>query len=245
MAVSFVAIGTTSTQQGGTTCSPGNPAGIATDDVKYLVYHSRGSATDPTDPASWVEILNEGTAIFGRRLVIWRQVHAGQAAPSVVRAGDSGNDVGTAYVVAFRGVDTTTSENDSGSATFTAQANILAEAGVSDLSVLAGGAVLVAGHKGSNSGANAALLTGDGLTWVEIADATSALGNTLRWAADYALSAGAVTVTDKVFTIGGGPATSDGVGAMIAINPVLAAAAAARVEAIVVPNTAVMQSSVW
>lgn len=200
MAVGFRAAGTSAAAASGAV-SPGLPAGNAAGDVNIMVAGGR-STVSPSDVSGWTTLYNDLSD--GRFLYIgWRAWQSGDAAPSV---GVGVTDAIIAQIAAFTGMHTTAPEHATGGA-FRASSgtNIGPIVGCESP---ASGVVIFIGTKGDDW-TGVATLSGDSLTWVEIGEPSTTLGNDAGLVWDYALTPSLLTTSNYTFTVTGGSSTAN------------------------------------
>jgi len=214
----FVAAGTSSATDGTSAPAPGNPAGIAAGDTKVCVFYSR-EVTDGTVAISgqdWTEVLNERSS--GGLLAVWTKIHAGDAAPTITLTNHASGDTCIAQIAAWRGGHTVTSVNVEGAITTVASAQNIGP--LVGLQLPPRSVLVVIGGK-ADDWTSVAPLSSTGLTFTEIGDIFSTLGNDAGLVWDYATATdlkAEVEVPALTFTVtGGASAVSKGV--MIALAP--------------------------
>lgn len=137
MAITYVGVGTTAVDStAGGTSTPGLPTGWQQDDVAILVLGARFRSEflpgGPSVSAGWTLVDSDyydlGTANDPFLFIYRRVLQSGDSAPTVTNTNDTGlpNEMVISFIVAFRGVDTTTpidvtsvSDTSAAGATFT------------------------------------------------------------------------------------------------------------------------------
>jgi hypothetical protein len=228
MAITFVGVGTNS-ENNNADGTPTLPTGWAAGDLLIVLAFLRGLNTD-TNPSGLVGIGSGYTALKNfvhsadspkpRLAVYYKIAGASESDPvvDITPMGASGNSV-IAQVAAFRGVNQSTPIDVTGADSENASAqNIGAITGIT--ATASDGAVIVVGGKCDDwNGGSVDLLTGDSLTWNEIGEPWTQLGQDAGIVWDYAIWSGsAPTVSNKTFTVTGG-AANKGLGAMFSIKP--------------------------
>lgn len=160
-----------------------------------------------------------GSSTAKRKDYLWYKIASGgETGFTVTPSGGATNEPVVAMACSFRGVNTT-SPVDS----VAADTNINTD--TQDIGPItaatptaSGGMVVVVGAKEDNW-TSVATLTGDGLTWAEIAELSSVIGSDCSIVWDYAIWSGAApTLTSKTFVVTGGAVWPAG-GCMVTFNP--------------------------
>lgn len=213
--ISYVGVGTQSNLVTTGNLTPGLPSGLAVDDLMVATIYMALGSGNVTIPTGWTQIAAP-VGGGGKTRVATRFYQSGDAAPSI--AITAAGEGGIAQIAAFRGIDKATpidvtGTTASGSGT---DVNVGPIPGITPS--VAKALVLVTASRSSDF-SGVATLTGDSLTWNEIAEAHSATpGNGLGIIWDYAIFAGNPTaVTAKTFTMPSGTGTWAGV--MVAFRP--------------------------
>jgi len=222
LAISYVGVGTAATSAGGTTGSvtPTLPSGLQANDLMIIMVTGRGNHSFAT-PTGWTQKFQEQlypTDNLHKLAIFYKFYVAGDGNPVVSWTGGGTNQTVIAQVFAFRGVDTTNPIPDLGPNSGNASAqNIGPITGFTPTGAGNDGCVIVIGHK-ADDWTSVATLTGDGLTWNEIAEPDTTSGNDAGQVYDYALYSGSPpTITAKTFTVTGGAANT-GAGKMISLK---------------------------
>ena len=180
------------------------PSGLADRDALVLFFYGRSGAV-VTGPRNWSQIY--GGAASNRRLYAWfRQYNAQNMAGRTFQVFNGVNN-GQARILAFR-----TDTAGSIVAPTGALSSIYTGTGVTNVGAIGAaspqpaiGAIIF--HCGQNTTwTSVATLSGNSLTWTELFDDASALGNGSSMAADFASWTSAPTLTAKTFTVTGGSA---------------------------------------
>ncbi|MDA3624265.1 hypothetical protein OU415_02385 [Saccharopolyspora sp. WRP15-2] len=225
-AITYVGKGTESLVASNTANTPGLPAGLQDGDLMVLLYGMTswaGTANEPATPSGWTKKASTLSATTGGRLSwYYRRYQSGDAAPTLAYSGTT-SDIRFTQIFAFRGV---VASGDPADVLGTASNNgVQKDMGpISGVTTTAAGIVLVAGVRESDwqPGGGLTVLSGDGLAWNEICDRedfATEPGDNIGLGLDYALMPGAMTVTDKTFTIDTGN-TAPAIGQMWALLPV-------------------------
>ncbi|MGH7338901.1 MAG: hypothetical protein ACREKH_00260, partial [Candidatus Rokuibacteriota bacterium] len=196
MAITFVAAGAAAFGNNADV-TPGLPAGLAADDLLIVLTFLRGENAN-ANAMTLVGVGSGYTQLFNfthsagsprpRLAVHYKIAGAGEVAPLVditplVTAATVG-----AQCAAFRGTHLTTPIDVSGATSENAsQQNIGAITGITPLAD--DGAVIVVGGK-CDDWTSVAMLSGDGLTWVEIGEPDSVLGQDEGLVWDHAIWVG-------------------------------------------------------
>lgn len=217
MAIMYVGAGTASASASGNV-TPTLPAGLQANDLMVAIVTVRGNAAITT-PSGWTEVFQGQLYPTDNlhRLGIFRRFYqSGDTDPTFV-IGAQTNATRIGQIFAFRGVDQTNPIPDLGPDSGNASAqNIGPITGFTP--TINDGCVIVIGHK-ADDWTSVAVLTGDGLTWVEIGEPDSTLGNDAGQVYDYAIYSGSPpTISAKTFTVTGGAANT-GAGKMFSIKP--------------------------
>jgi hypothetical protein len=212
------------------------PAGLAAGDLLVLVLHTRSIAGSAAASAGWTSQIH--AADTSGLMAVWTRIYqAGDAAPTVTLTGHvSGvaGDSAIARIFAFRGVDQTNPLAAINSPSSNASAQNIGA--ISGITVAPKNAVMVIGGK-LDDWTSVALLTGDGLTWVEDTDTGNTSGSDNGLVVDHAISTSAtsVAVAAKTFTVTGGTAQA-GKGLMLTIQHAATAVALGRVTETAAPQ---------
>ncbi len=195
------------------TQTPTLPAGLAVGDILILVAGNRslGAPKDAiTIPGGWdlvLDEINSNVLIGGQNhlVIAWRRVDdvIREVAPVV---GFSTFITNMSQVIAVRGVDNivpiaefTVSSSTAGAAPHTIGP-------ITGLTVAAGNAALVVGQLSDNFfDPGIDTLTGDGLTWAELVEASTTLGSDAGYVIDMAINdtGSPVAVSAKTFVVNG------------------------------------------
>jgi hypothetical protein len=220
-AISYVGAGTDSLVAGGTSNTPGLPAGLQDGDLMVLVYGGvswSSTANAPGTPSGWTLKASTTASTPDSRLSwFYRRYQSGDSAPTLTYSGTS-TDTHFAQIFAYRGALASGDPTDVlGTASENAAATDIGP--ISGVTTTAsGGVVLVAGVR-EQDWSSVATLSGDSLTWVELADrADFALGDNIGVVVDHALTPAPTTVTSKTFTVTAGN-TEVAIGQMWALLP--------------------------
>jgi len=222
VAITYVGVGTAATSAGGTTGSvtPTLPSGLQANDLMIIIVTGRGNHSFAT-PTGWTQKFQEQlypTDNLHKLAIFYKFYVAGDGNPVVSWTGGGTNQTVIAQVFAFRGVDATNPIPDLGPNSGNASAqNIGPITGFTPTGAGNDGCVTVIGHK-ADDWTSVATLTGDGLTWNEIAEPDTTSGNDAGQVYDYALYSGSPpTITNKTFTVTGGAANT-GAGKMFSLK---------------------------
>lgn len=219
--ITYVGVGTATLTHSDGNYTPALHASATTGDTVIVIAHATSTTGGSLSiSAGWTAITNSQTTggLFG---VWYRALQAGDSAPTVTVSGinsggnPNGRDAVIIQTAAWRGVDTSDPLDVTGTLSVNgAQANIGAITGIS---LAASDVVIVVGGK-RDDWTSVATLSGDSLTWNEIAEPanTEGIDNGMVW--DYAIDGGSgTTVTSKTFTVTGGT-NQAGVGIMFSLN---------------------------
>lgn len=151
-----------------------------------------------------------------RLIGFYKFAAAGEGNPTIdITPQATGNTV-VGHVCAFRGVDRVNPINILGSTSENASAqNIGAITGITP--TVRDGVVIVCGGK-CDDWTSVDTLTGDSLTWAEIGEPSSTLGQDAGIVWDYALYDTPAAISNKTFTVTGG-ASQKALGVMFSLNP--------------------------
>lgn len=217
MAITYLASGTASQNNGGTNPVPTLPAGCGISTMLICYIYSRATGAQTVSmPADWTQRVHDVTT--GGLLAIFTKPWAfGDTDPTVTLSGFTGGASGdsvSAVIFGFNGVNRGAPIAQLGTvSTNASQANIGSISGIT-LASKASATVLVFGGR-RDDGLGASVLTGDGLTWVEVRDAPVTAGADAHVVMAYAIDAtGGAAVTAKTFTMSG-VVNSEGKGIMI------------------------------
>lgn len=173
-----------------------------------------GSFEQPED-AGWSIVL-DGQGSGGSLFIAYKFYETGDDDPQLTLDPISSGQSHIAQIFTFRDVDQANPVGVLGTLTHNAsQQNIGPIGGITPLTDEA--TVIVIGGK-ADDWTSVATLTGDGLTWVEITDVSTALGTDAGLVVDYAHDWQSGAISDKTFTVTGG-ATDVGTGIMLSIRP--------------------------
>ena len=174
--VSYIGIGTRRTGGHVDTMIPTIPAGVATGDLLFAVGYleNAGSLSLSGGGGGWVEhslvdTVQNGSSFYLRTW--YRFVDGTQSDPSITVGGGetSPQTVDQSFILAFRGIDTTTPFATDGANSFNA-----AQINIGPIAAPAGapisGAAIIVAHRNGPVFIEASALTGDGLTWTEVFD---------------------------------------------------------------------------
>ena len=222
MPISYVGVGTAATSSGGATGSvtPALPSGLQVNDLMIIIVTGRGNHSFAT-PTGWTQKFQEQlypTDNLHKLAIFYRFYQSGDGNPTVSWTGGGTNQTVIAQVFAFRGVDSSDPIPDLGPNSGNASAqNIGPITGFTPTNAGNDGCVIVVGHK-ADDWTSVATLSGDGLTWNEIAEPDTTSGNDAGQVYDYALYSGSPpTITNKTFTVTGGAANT-GAGKMFSLK---------------------------
>ena len=226
--VSYVGVGTAGIRTGDGTISGTEgltlPSGLQAGDVMVVFAHATTTSGTASVSISsgWTQIVHSPGTNGGLIAAWYRAWQSGDSAPTLTFSGltSSGNpgnrDVATAQVAAWRGLDTSSILDQTGTVSRnTAATNI---GPISGITLGSNDLVIVLGAKRATTWTSVATLSGDSLTWNEIAEVTNSnnINNGIVW--DYAIDGGSGTsVTNKTFTVTGGTSQT-GVGIMFSLN---------------------------
>ena len=218
MAISFVGAGTAVASAGGSTGSltPTLPSGWLPGDLALIFCTGRATgyvftATGYTQKFA----VNHSSSGVNRIVLLYRFLQSGNGNPTVSWTGGASNATVLMQIAVFRGVDQSNPFDVTGSASSNAsQANIGPISGI--ITGQNGKCTIVFGHR-ADDWTSVDTLTGDNLTWYEIGEPKSTLGNDAGMVWDYALHNGNQTITNKTFTVSGG-AANYGLGIMQSLN---------------------------
>ena len=221
MAISYLATGTPSQNNGGTDPTPGIPAGCTAGTLLVCVVYSRGNVDESVSmPAGWDQRLQDRNT-GGMLAVFTRPWQSGDAAPTITRTNFDGGPTGdtiVAIIHGFDGADTANPIVQIGTVSEVGSSKSLGPISGITLSGGAGSAVLVIGGRRDDA-FGGATLSGDGLTWAQIHDQAITGGEDAHIVTDYAIDdAGGTTVTSKTYTFSTSVA-SEGKGVMLELRP--------------------------
>lgn len=204
--IELVGIGAVDNRNYQTAATPAVPAGVLPGDLLLCLSVARSTANNVLS-SSWTQLSVADTGGFFV-LASYKFAAGGAAAPTITPANMTSGQTHASRVIALRGVNPAAPFGPvSTAAQIDSQTNvgpIAAPAGA----LPASGAVIVLGSR-LGGWTSADVLTGDGLSWIEAWDETTALANVLGWAMNYAIWSGAaLTLTSKTFAITGGAASS-------------------------------------
>jgi len=198
--------------------SPALPSGFQANDLLLCFASARGNGTLGT-PTGWTQLFQVAHSSSGinKIALFYKIAVGGDANPTVTYTGGASGHTVIAQCCAFRGVDPSSPFDVIGATSSNAsQANIGPISGITP--TVEDACVIVMGHK-ADDWTSVATLSGDGLTWVEIGEPDSDLGNDAGEVWDYAIISGSpITITNKTFTVTGGAAQT-GLGKMISLKP--------------------------
>lgn len=224
MAIAFIGAGTFS-ENNNADGTPGLHASTAQNDLIICSFILRGLNADANPMAlvgvsGYTQLFNfiHSTGSPCPRLgVFYKIAGASESSPTI-----DITPLGTGCTVigqtcTFRGIDTSDPIDISGATSENASAaNIGPITGISG--TVTDGAVIVVGAR-CDDWTSVADLSGDSLTWAEIGEPISILGQDAGLVWDYAIWSGSgPTITDKTFSVTGG-AANKGLGVMFSINP--------------------------
>lgn len=219
MAISVVGAGTVQADSGGNaSLTVPLHASTADGDIVICFGYQRSNATGATisGEGTWNLLEDSGNVNGGRRTISWKVHQSGEGSTTFAHPNASANATCIAYCLTLRGVDTTTPIEVEGTHTAIASTQDIGPiTGITPLT--AGALVLVAGFKMDNW-TSVATLSGDGLTWSEHVDFSSALGNDAGVVLDSATGWTSGAITSKTFTVTGGAAQASQ-GVMLSIKP--------------------------
>lgn len=214
MAVSYVSVSTLADYDGITAGAANMPAGYAVGDILICITVARGlTGLTSTWATGIASVLTTG---FIDLVSYQIATSTSETAPTITPAGGVNTKVHMSRVIALSGVDPVTPFGDDGGfVQNVSQADIGPVPAATAINQ--GGAVFVYGCRLSATWTVVATLTGDGLTWTEIFQDASTIGNDMNAVCDYALWTTSVpTLTDKTFTVTTG--ASFGAGRMFVLN---------------------------
>lgn len=215
---SYVGVGTASTTDGGSAPTPALPASLAENDMLMAVFYSRNTTTGVVAiSAGWSELINTRSA--GGCLAVWMRPYTSMVvAPTFTLTGFTGGAAGDdclAQVAAWRNCTTMIPHAIAGTVSTNGAATNIGP--ITGLTCPARDVVVVIGGK-LDDYTSVATLSGDGLTWAEIAEVTSVAGADAGMIWDYALNVTAPTdISAKTFSVTGGTAVA-GLGAILTIK---------------------------
>lgn len=217
MAITYVGVGAAASGNNPASLSPALPASLSAGDVMIAVSVTR-SAMNVSWSAGWNEFHDEGSGA-GSTSAAWRVYQAGDAAPTVTPGSSvAGSDM-IAQVAAWRGVASSPDPIDVFGTPFVAGAAQQNIGAITGLTPAAARAVIVVLGGKADDWTSVATLSGDGLTWAEIAETVATVGNDVGLVWDYAIeTAGPTTVTSKTFAVTGGT-TARSTGVMFSMVP--------------------------
>jgi hypothetical protein len=214
--ITFVGVGTAAAKNN-VSVTPTLPSGLQVGDLMLCFASARGNGTLGT-PTGWTQKwqLAHASSGINNAALFYRFYQAGDGDPTVTYTGGASGHTVIAQVCAFRGVDPANPFDVQGATSSNAsQANIGPISGIT--TGANGKCVIVFGHR-ADDWTSVATLSGDGLTWNEIGEPDSTLGNDAGEVWDYAISTtGSITITNKTFTVTGGSANT-GMGVMQSLN---------------------------
>jgi len=216
--ITFVGVGTAA-KSNNASVTPTLPSGLQVGDLMLCFASSRGNGTLGT-PTNWTQKWQQYNGYFNKIALFYKFYQTGDGNPTVTYTGGASGHTVIAQVCAFRGVDISSPFDVQGTmSTNVSQQNIGPISGIT--TGVNGKCVIVFGHK-SDDWTSVATLSGDGLTWNEIDEPDSTLGNDAGEVWDYTISSsGSVTITNKTFTVTGG-LTGYGLGVMQSLNEAVA-----------------------
>lgn len=209
MAIAFVAAGTAALSDGSdVSISPGLPAGVGSGHLMLCYAYTRDDFAGSISISSgWTKVFsgwsNDYDRTSGGTIGIWyRFWQSGDAAPTVTLIDYFAGITSIAQVSAFSGVLSGGPIGSMGTvSTNASQQNIGAITGFTSSSA---GAVIVLGGKRA-AWASVDTLSGDSLTWVEIGEPDTPVGDDAGLVWDYALGlTTSKVISDKTFTVAGG-----------------------------------------
>lgn len=191
-AVTFRAAGTPFTGLGATTVNV--PWSGNTGDLVLLAVTVRGAGTTDT-PAGW-SVVSSFTTSFYRTDIFSRIKQAGDTGDVVVTTNATGSQTTIGQTFAFANGATTAVGT-----TYLATASAFEIGPIPGMAIDAGACVVVIGGR-SNNWTGIDSLSGDGLTWQQIGNASTTAGGDAGQVADCATNdtAGTVTVAAKTWT---------------------------------------------
>lgn len=199
LAVTFRVAGTPFTGLGATTVNV--PWSGNTGDLVLLAVTVRGAGTTDT-PAGW-SVVSSFTTSFYRTDIFKRIKQAGDTGDIVVTTNATGSQTTIGQTFAFANGATTAVGT-----TYLATASAVEIGPIPGIAIDAGACVVVIGGR-SNDWTGIDSLSGDGLTWQQIGNASTTAGGDAGQVADCATNdtAGTVTVAAKTWTTSelGGP----------------------------------------
>ena len=214
--ITFVGVGTAAAKNNASV-TPTLPSGLQADDLMLCFASARGNGTLGT-PTGWTQKwqLAHASSGINNAALFYRFYQAGDGDPTVTYTGGAFGHTVIAQVCAFRGVDPANPFDVQGATSSNAsQVNIGPISGIT--TGANGKCVIVFGHRADDC-TSVAALSGDGLTWNEIGEPDSTLGDDAGEVWDYAISTtGSITITNKTFTVTGGSANR-GMGVMQSLN---------------------------
>jgi len=218
MPITFVGVGTavSSSDYPSGSLTPALPTGLQAGDLVLIFcssssIHSIFTATGYTE--QWR--LDHASSRINTIALLYRFYESGDGDPTVSWYGGAVNNTIIMQICAFRGVDSANPFDVQGS---TSSNDDLQNIGpISGITTGANGkCTIVFGHR-ADDWTSVATLTGDGLTWNEIGEPDSTLGNDAGMVWDYATHGGSQAITDKTFIVTGGK-TNYGLGVIQSIN---------------------------
>src|SRR3990172_6088802 len=219
-AISFIGAGTASLANNAST-APTIHVSTAVNDFMLMADVGISAAGIPGNvvvPTGWnlLTEFNRDEAASPRLSLLYRYFETGDTTPTVEYYGLSANDLHITQIATFRNVHMTDPVPVMGVPGSNGAATNLGPIPAINTSY-SGGATVVVGARGDDW-TSVATLSGDSLTWVEIAepDSTTLDDGGLVW--DYALiPTGPQVISTKTFTVTGGSGT--GVGIIISLKP--------------------------
>jgi hypothetical protein len=244
MAISHVAVGTSTSTTGVTTLAATLPAGFAANDLFLLWMHWPDAITAQNLPTGWTQLVAltaEGTT--SKAALYYRIAQAGDTAPTITWTTSSKPIF---HVGAWRGVDTTTPTTGAGITVDTTSTNSTIVGGaVTNTGTGVEWAVVFGAFRTTATADKAGSITGgvSGMTLRTSSNNSGAASS--PWAIDGTTdSNGAVTAGSHSYTLGVSgviTATTHKFAANVYLNPAAGAAATARTAPLIV-NQAVSRS---
>jgi hypothetical protein len=190
---------------------PPLPSGLQEGDLMLCLWSARGGGVPAPIPSGWkqqVWHINGGFPNPVNSMALFYKFYqVGDGNPTMGYANGDPGDTVIAQVCAFRGVDKTTPFDVTPGGKWGSSAQNIGPTNALTTGEK-GKLIIVRGHK-ADDWTSVATLSGDDLTWAEIGEPCSSLGNHAGMVWNYAISpTGSKTVTPKTFMITGGTLNS-------------------------------------
>lgn len=203
MPITFVGVGTAVAKNNGSV-TPTLPSGLQANDLMLCFASARGNGTLGT-PTGWTQKWQVNYGTINKIALFYKFYASGDGNPTVTYTGGSSGHTVIGQVCAFRNVNQSNPFDVQGSTSGGSGIESLNIGPITGITTGANGKlVIVFGHK-ADDWTSVATLTGDGLTWNEIGEPSSTLGNDAGEVWDYAISStGSITIASKTFIVTGG-----------------------------------------